>query len=1079
MADSSIVGRRREIERLARAIENAGEGAGSLWFLTGEAGIGKSRLAEEVARLARVRGMRTFWGRCWEAGGAPAFWPWVQVLRAILRTARPGELDTFLPQLAQMLPELRETHAVSDVAEVGPEQARFDLMDTVGHVLSNVAADCPTVVILEDLHVADVSTVLLLDFLAASVRNQALLVVGTFRETELANATSGARLLRTAQQGQRLALQRLSIDDIVEFLGPSDDSKTSGLAESLHRITEGHPLFLVEVGRLWQSQGARDQVGRPSIPNSVRHAIHERLDGLSSNCALALRRGALVGREFDAGLLEASHPDASLDYVQACQEATEASVLTEVAPQRYRFQHFLIRELVYGSIPEPDRSDGHRRLAEALRARPPKGAQPAWSEVAHHFGAAGPGCASRAADAYRRASRQALTQLAFEEAVDAASQALRSIERATPIDDAERVRILIELAHAQSRSGDIPRGKATAERSAAAARALGDASLFAEAALEHGSALIIAQVDDNLIRLLEEALRLLDESDGPLRARVMARLAAALQPSMKPRPAIDLARNAIEMARRVGDRSALLDTLRNAGSAMVDLADPEERLAFDREHAALAEELANPSEALRANVRSFMDFAQLGRLDDAFRTLHACERAAEQLRHPVYRWRCRALHALRTLWEGNLDDAENHIAEVRRLGEASGDPNAQSAHDYQRMRLLQLRGDTEGHLQLVDTVERWWRGTEFGDATADVFAGNEYLVAGRTRLALDRFDPKGIQGLVRTSDTSLALGMARLAAAAEDEALAEYLLRAISLSKEHLVTSGMLGATIDGPGSWALGILSRCVGRNEDARDFYEHAILKARRTGGRPMTAWISCELAEMLLEGGRNEDRTRAQDLVSSATGFADALAIPWIQVRAQSLAAKLDTKKPDRIASDPAGAGGHFRIERDGDSWAISHDSRRFHLKDMKGVRLIAQLVASPRREYHVLDLSSDGKASPNPIDGGDAGEVLDNEARRQYQARASSLRKELEEAESWNDAARAERLQEELRFLEQELRQALGLGGRARRAGSAAEKARINVQRRIRDAIRRIESHDPRLAKHLDQSIKTGMYCCYDP
>ena len=116
--------------------------------------------------------MRTFWGRCWEAGGAPAYWPWVQVLRAILRTAEPGQLDPFIGQLAQVLPELREGRTPVEATEIGPEQARFQLMDTVGHVLSDVAHRGPIVIILEDLHVADVSTILLLEFLTAVLRNQ-------------------------------------------------------------------------------------------------------------------------------------------------------------------------------------------------------------------------------------------------------------------------------------------------------------------------------------------------------------------------------------------------------------------------------------------------------------------------------------------------------------------------------------------------------------------------------------------------------------------------------------------------------------------------------------------------------------------------------------------------------------------------------------------------------------------------------------------------------------------------------------------------------------------------------------------
>lgn len=265
MAQISIVGRNREVSRLTEAVEDVAEGHGSVWFLTGEPGIGKSRLAEEVARLAREKGMRTFWGRCWEAGGAPAYWPWVQVLRAVLRTAEPGHLDPYLSALAQLLPELPKTQATPEAAELAPDQARFQLMDAVSNVLADAAQRFPLIIVLEDLHVADVSTVHLLEFLAATVRNQPLLIVGTFREVELANAPVGPQLIRAAQQGERLSLERLTEQDVVSFLEATGEQADARLVTELHRTTDGHPLFLTEVARLWRTQGS---TARTSIPVS-------------------------------------------------------------------------------------------------------------------------------------------------------------------------------------------------------------------------------------------------------------------------------------------------------------------------------------------------------------------------------------------------------------------------------------------------------------------------------------------------------------------------------------------------------------------------------------------------------------------------------------------------------------------------------------------------------------------------------------------------------------------------------------------------------------------------------------------
>jgi hypothetical protein len=165
--------------------------------------------------------------------------------------------------------------------------------------------------------------------------------------------------------------------------------------------------------------------------------------------------------------------------------------------------------------------------------------------------------------------------------------------------------------------------------------------------------------------------------------------------------------------------------------------------------------------------------------------------------------------------------------------------------------------------------------------------------------------------------------------------------------------------------------------------------------------------------------------------------------------------------------------------GDMWLIRYADAEFHLKDLRGVRLLATLVAEPGREFHVLDLERGNVAPAAPIDPRGAGEILDEEARRQYKSRVVELKEEIEEAEAWNDPERTERARRELAFIEQELTRALGLGGRQRSHGSAAERARINVQRRLRDAIRRIEEHHAGLAKHLDRAVRTGMYCAYEP
>jgi hypothetical protein len=172
----------------------------------------------------------------------------------------------------------------------------------------------------------------------------------------------------------------------------------------------------------------------------------------------------------------------------------------------------------------------------------------------------------------------------------------------------------------------------------------------------------------------------------------------------------------------------------------------------------------------------------------------------------------------------------------------------------------------------------------------------------------------------------------------------------------------------------------------------------------------------------------------------------------------------------------------MQLEGDTWALAPTTGvPFRLKDSLGLQYLARLLAEPGREFHVLELVGTGRAGPDdqPADGGDAGELLDDQARARYGERLEDLRETLVEAEAFGDVARAERAREELAFLQNELARAVGLGGRARRAGSAAERARSAVQRRIKNALQRIGEVLPDLARELGRDVRTGNFCEFRP
>jgi hypothetical protein len=256
----------------------------------------------------------------------------------------------------------------------------------------------------------------------------------------------------------------------------------------------------------------------------------------------------------------------------------------------------------------------------------------------------------------------------------------------------------------------------------------------------------------------------------------------------------------------------------------------------------------------------------------------------------------------------------------------------------------------------------------------------------------------------------------------------------------------------------------------DEAVGFLEDADARASRAGMRAHLARLRYELARTLLARRGPGDRDRAVALIGDAHAVATELGQTGLLSRLAAL-----TAGPD-VAPAGAPTGSKLELRREGDYWCVSYGGRTARLRDSRGLSFLARLVENPGHELHVLQLTS---ATAEHHDAGDAGPMLDASAVRDYRRRLLELREELEEAERFGDVGRASKAREEMEFLTNELAHSVGLGGRERRAGNAAERARTTVQKRLRDAIQRIESELPDLGRHLDQTIRTGVFCGYFP
>jgi len=1071
-----FAGRDRELEAFTPAVLGARDSFGGLVLVSGEAGIGKSRLAEEVARVGRDSGLLPFWGRAWETGGAPAFSPWIQILRSLRRNTLISPIcERYRERLGLLLPGGAASRAVDPNR---PDRSRFELFEAVTEFICDAAAAQPLLLVLEDLHVADQSSLELLNFMLLQLRSSAALIVGTLREVE-AQASDNADLLgRLAQDAQTVPLGRLSRQSVDGLLANAIGEERAGaLSDDVYQTTEGHPLYVVELCRLLVTKAPVDEADPRSVlaaSSSLGRALKARLDSLPAGHVETLEKASVIGREFALPILSrfCGHSESELQGV--VDDLVAGAFLVEVATNTYAFSHVLIREGLHRRIPSEHRDRLHLELATCLEH--PTRIAP-WSLIAHHRLAAGAAGRSAGIDAVLVAAREAQERLAF---FDAIALLRRGLDAVGPEDKTRRFELLLALGEASLRSGDIPSGQASCVQAASIARELAPEYL-ARAALVFGELLVFAHIDLELISLLEEALAKLDETPSPIRARVMARLAAARQPALNPQEPIALVTEAVDMARALGDDDALEFCLGAAGSTMMDLVDARVRLPIDEEYAALAEASEDRSGMLRAYMRLIVDCAAIADIATAETYTRKAERMVSRLGdHPGLRWRMEALRAMWCLWRGEFADAETAIESARELGAEGGDPNSTATYIWQRARLLRHAGRYEELVQHLPTLLTMYPASSQADAAI--------MAAACTVAAGDKDEAKRflarhslIEAALRFGDHTMYEPLAELAFAAGDRAIAEVVGARLDPLADCMGNGGVIGCSIDSPVSRSIGLCAWTLGDLDTAVASFEKAVESLRNTAGHVVLASVLAEYARVLLERAKASDVERAHSALAESEQLAESLSMVALLEEVRAVRASIGQKTgPSESgatsSTDEAATATSFSMVQEGDYWTVRNQGHEFRLRNTKGMPMLARLLAEPGREFHALDLAQGGQAADTQ-DLGDSGEVLDETAVAQYKTHLMQLREEREQAVEWNDSGRVEKLEAEIEFLTNQLSSALGLGGRVRRSGGAAERARVNVQRRLRDSIRRIAKHDSRLGAYLDKSVKTGTFCCY--
>jgi signal transduction histidine kinase/tetratricopeptide (TPR) repeat protein len=924
-----FVGREREIGTLRDLFQEAAAGRGRLVLLSGDAGIGKTRTANELATHASSRGAEVLVGRCYEGGGAPAYWPWIQVLRAYIRGRDLTDLSTLMgpgaADISQIVPELSGLQGAAEPAVNDPRQARFRLFDSITSLLRNAAAARPLVIVLDDLQSADTPSLLLLEFLAGSLGGCRLLIVGTHR----LGLSPGHPLEKTlvglrGEAATTIVLPGLREDEVARFMEVATGARPAEpVLSAVYRQTEGNPLFVREVVRLLAAEGRLEGEDQASawdldIPETVRETIGRRMDHLSPGCNDVLAVASAIGREFDLRVLQRVSGILAHRVSAALDEAVAARVLMELpgaaAPGSYRFNHTLLRETIYGSLAPRRRHRLHRRIAEVLEAMYGDGLDSHLAELAHHYEAAGRRRGGmRAIDYAARAGERAAALLAFEEASRHYERALRSLgegqkaDRGIKLPEPRRCDLLLALGETQWRAGDTPKARETFAKAASIARHLHDPNRLAAAAVGYGEGLgayeFAEGADDVLVGLLEEALAALDSwrprrvrrryrptggspqaTTARLRVKVLARLAVELYYTDQVERRAALGQEAVGLAQTLGDPAAQLIALYGRFRSVLGPDALDERLAAAEEIVRLGEEIGDRETASRGRHLRLVTLLERGDRAAVDEGIETWARHAEELRQPLFRWQVLSFKTMIALLEGRFVDGE---ACMREALTTSGHGPGQAAqirfgaqrflHHWGRGRLEEMEAQAR---EMADRYP-WLPGWRTGLAV--IYAELDRPV--EARAYFEDLAAADFADMPRDGNWLGSIAMASLACAyLRDLRRAALLYDLLEPYEQRCIVVHAGGFSL-GSAATFLGILAGTLGRFEEAARLFETAMAANAALGARPMTVMTLIQHAAML----------------TSRNGPGDASTVIGLLRRALDMAQEMDMRRAATVIDD----------------------------------------------------------------------------------------------------------------------------------------------------------------------------------
>jgi DNA-binding winged helix-turn-helix (wHTH) protein len=873
--DSAYVGRDALLAQLAVSITAALAGSGRVVLLGGEAGIGKTRTAAELAERARERGAAVATGSCSASPRRP-FCPWAEVLEAGLACCDPADVDALLDpyreELARLVPALeRAQHA--DPPEDG-EEALPRLFEGVCGFLCDAASRAPLAIVLDDLHLANRESLELLERLVSRIATVPLLLVATYRSPELAvdhplRATLAA--LDPMRHVVRVVLGGLGPEEARAFVDLHKQRAISGeVADVLCKRSGGNPFFLLQLVRWlnFDGEGVSDADAARAVPVSVREWVRTRLRACSPGCAATLETAALLGTRIDLTLLGCVTGLPPEVVAEQLDEGQRAGLVTMGSAHEWHFVHALVSEAIYADLAVPRRIALHERAGHALRALASADRPELLAAVARHLTEAaervGPEAVEAAADAADNAERQ----LAYEEAARLRSRALEALDRVDPTNRVRRAALLLGLARAQLGDRMVRLACDTARKAAAVAREVGAPTLLAGAALVLSDYVPADSAEP--IALLEEVLPALEGSPPLLRSRALGALSMHLWYVGDVPRRLALAQEAIRLAQIAGNADGLALALLAYRHALVAPERLLERLRVESD--ALRENRRSGNQTLRCLVLSWraVDLLESGAIAEAERDVAAIEaitQTGRARRAVAFPWRWRSM---RSILAGRYAEAQAHIAASAEQMRATDDPHADAYSGIQLASALHEQGRRPELERYLATAGAPWLDDyrQRVPAVRAALASLE-LEAGRpqaARLLLAETAADGWAALERDPEQlgTLSWLAESCAELGDAEHAAQLFERTAGLRDRNAC---FYAIACRGSAALYIGLLARTAGLLDEAAECFEQAVEANRSLDATPYAAWALWRWSETLRRRGRAGDATRADALAAEA--------------------------------------------------------------------------------------------------------------------------------------------------------------------------------------------------------------------